>query len=93
MLGPTSAGWELAVQQSMTSVGHGARSCSDVEMSAFVASGTRVVGSFGTAYVVDIGGPSGSLLEMCWNVSMSSRRGRELWTRPGRSTIEDVSGP
>ena len=26
----TSASWELAVQRSMTSVGHGARSCSDV---------------------------------------------------------------
>ena len=38
------------VQGSTTSVGHGAHSSSDVRMYVVVASGTRVVGSFGTAY-------------------------------------------
>ena len=44
------AGSSLFVQRSATSVGHGARSCSDVGMSVVVASGTRAVASSGTAY-------------------------------------------
>ena len=43
------AGSSLFVQRSTTPVGHGVRSCSDFRMSVVVASGTREVGSSGTA--------------------------------------------
>ena len=44
------AGSSLFVQRSLTSVGHRARSCSGIWMSAVVASGRQIVGSSGTAY-------------------------------------------
>ena len=44
------AGSSMFVQRSATSVGHGARSCSDVGMSVVVASRTRAIGSSRTAY-------------------------------------------
>ena len=44
------AGSSLFVQRSVTSVGHGARSCSGIRMSAVVATGTQMVGASRTAY-------------------------------------------